>query len=112
MTRLWNIDPAKLCRQHLLGEHKEMHQEAGTLHNHPHGEAIVRGHAEKGQVDTALIQKRHDELATELERRGMNHNSPLDFDDPLKIGYVDVEANKRDLANRCDECRERLNYDL
>lgn len=108
MTRLWKIDPVKLCQQHLLGEHAELHQEVGTLLNHPHGEAIVRGHAEKGQVDTSLIQERHDELAVELQRRGLNHESPLDFNDTLGIGYVDVEANKIDLAERCEDCKELM----
>lgn len=104
MTRMWGVSPTCLCDQHLLGEHKEMHQEAGTITNHPHGHAIARGHAENGQVDTSQIQQRHDELARELERRGMNHNSPLDYDDTLDIGTIDIDANRRDLNNRCQEC--------
>jgi len=108
MTRLWAINPTVLCDQHLLGEHKEMHQEAGTIDNHPHGEAIAEGHAEKGQVDTSMIQARHDELAHEMKRRGMNHDSPMNWDDPLDIGFVDVEENKRDLAERCEDCQERM----
>lgn len=107
MTRLWAVDPRLLCDQHLLGEHAECHQEVGTLRNHPHGRAIVAGHADRGQVDTALLQSRHDELAAELERRGMAHDSPLDYDDDLELGSVDPDANRRDLARRCDACRER-----
>jgi len=98
------IEPAVMCDNHLLGEHAECHQEVGTLLNHPHGRAIVEGHAEKQQVDTSLIQDRHDELAKELERRGMNHDSPMDYTDELDLGSIDIEANKRDLFERCEDC--------
>ena len=107
MTRLWNVDPAILCRQHLLGEHSEMHQAAGTIANHQHGEAIMKGHAKKGNIDTTLISKRHDELAEEMTRRGMNHDSELQsFKDP-EIGSIDEAANLEDLLARCEACRER-----
>lgn len=105
---MWGIDPALLCDQHLLGEHAELHQEVGTLRNHPHGEAIVRGHAERGQVETATIQARHDELADELERRGLNHDSPLEYADTLDLGDLDPERNRRELAERCADCRTRI----
>ena len=108
MTRIWGVDPAALCKDHLLGEHKEMHQEVGTLRNHPHGQAIVEGHAEKGQVDTALLQERHDALADEMERRGYTHDSPMDYEDTAGLGEIDVDANRRELAERCAECAEGL----
>lgn len=111
MTRMWGIDPGLLCRNHLLGEHSEMHQEAGTIENHPHGEAVVKGHAEKEQVDTSLIKERHDELVDEMERRGMNHDSPLDYRDSLGLGSIDIEKNLEELAGRCEDCRERIKSD-
>lgn len=110
MTRLWAVPPKYLCEQHLLGEHKEMHQEAGTLANHPHGDAICYGHAKKAQVRVGWLEQRHDKLATELSRRGNNHNSPFDYDlsEYDDIGYVDRYANVVDLYNRCDACAERI----
>lgn len=105
---MWGIDPRLLCDDHLVGEHAEMHQEVGTLRNHEHGEAIVRGHAEQGQVDTAKIQARHDELADEIERRGMTHDSPLEYDDTHDLGEIDPARNREELVDRCDECRERI----
>lgn len=108
MTRLWGVDPSVLCDQHLLGEHSELHQAVGTLLNHPHGEAIVRGHAEKGQIDTSRIQSRHDTLAAELERRGMAHDSPLEYDDQHDFGEIDREKNIDDLRDRCPDCRARI----
>lgn len=110
MTRLWAIPTRYLCDEHLLGEHKEMHQEAGTLLNHPHGMAVVHGHAKLGQFQLSMAADRHDELADEMERRGMNHDSPFDYDlsEYEDIGYVDPHANLVDLYNRCDTCASRI----
>jgi hypothetical protein len=84
MTNMWlGVDPSELCDQHLLGLHKEIHQEAGTLENHPHGMAIVEGHWRLGQASTDRIQDRHDEVAEEMERRGMNHHFFFDSHDSL-----------------------------
>lgn len=82
MTRMWCVLTEILCNDHLRGEHAEHHQLVGTIHNHPHGEAIAVGHAEKGNIDTTRLEERHAQLATEMERRGMNHDSPLSYDSP------------------------------
>ena len=29
--RMWMVDPKKMCRKHLLGEHVEIHMMVGTL---------------------------------------------------------------------------------
>lgn len=108
MTRMWGIDPRLLCDRHLLGEHAELHQVVGTIEKHPHGEAIVRGHVAKRQLDTASIQTRHDALATELDRRGMTHDSPMAYEDDLDLGQLDLDANLAELADRCPDCRDRI----
>lgn len=108
MTRMWGVDPRLLCREHLLGEHVELHMLVGTIQNHPHGEAIVRGQADEGNVETALIEQRHGELAAELARRGYDHDSPLVYEDDLVIGEIDPTANRSELAARCKQCRLRL----
>ena len=108
MTRMWGLSPELLCDRHLLGEHAELHQLVGTVENHPHGEAIVRGHAAKGNVDTRLIEERHATLVAELENRGFAHDSPLSYDADLEIGAIDERANRAELADRCAACRERI----
>lgn len=111
MTRQWMIDPSDMCREHLLGEHKEVHQLVGSIRNHPHGHAIADGHAEKGQIDTSLIQERHDELVAEMRARGYDHDSPVKWDTAeyrAGIGSIDVQANRAELRERCPACATRM----
>lgn len=109
MTNLWlGIEVEKLCDQHLLGLHKEIHQESGTIDNHPHGEAILDGHYRLAQVDTTELVSRHNEVVDEMEKRGMNHQSPLEYKDEhglIVSGFPIEEYNKITLSNRCGECQ-------
>lgn len=104
MTRMWMVSPELLCVNHLLGEHKECHQLAGSLRK---GRSI-KGHVDKGQVDTSKLFQRHDVLAEELGRRGYNHKSPLDTFPVVPQGSVDVNKNLKDLSERCSKCRENI----
>lgn len=101
---MWMVDPSKLCRQHLLGEHKELHMLVGT---------ILKGTSIKGYIDGDLaeihsIKTRHKELVDEMEKRGYQHKSPLKKFLGWKAGKVDLEKSKRDLIERCSICRENL----
>lgn len=102
--RMWKVRPVLLCRQHLLGEHREMHTLVGSIN---HGRSI-QGHIDRGQVETALIKQRHDELAAEMERRDYNHASPLRQPRVKAEGRVVMADSLRDLHNRCKECRNRM----
>jgi hypothetical protein len=75
--RIWDLSPSRLCRQHLLGEHRELHavwtvitkDKAGYAH-HPE---TLRW---KGKL--RALYARHQRLAAEMRRRGYSHASPLD----------------------------------
>lgn len=111
MTRMWLLDPSLLCRDHLLGEHNELHKLVGGIRNHPHGKAIADGQAAKGNIDTSLIDDRHRQLAAELDRRGYDHDSPLKYGDEeyqAGVGAIDIEVNRGDLRQRCADCRSRM----
>jgi cytosine/adenosine deaminase-related metal-dependent hydrolase len=101
---MWMVDPSLLCRKHLLGEHVECHMFRGSLLK---GKS-VRGFLETGLLDSRKLARRHDQLAKEMLRRGYRHASPLprDFDPKAAPGSVDVVEALRELASRCDECRE------
>lgn len=97
------VDPALLCRKHLLGEHVECHMFRGSLLK---GRSL-QGFLATGLLDSRLLAHRHDRLAKEMLRRGYRHASPLpcDFDAKAAPGNVDRAAAQRELAARCDECR-------
>jgi len=77
--RIWDLSVKKLCKNHILGEHRELHaiwniisrNKKGYL-NHPETKRW------KGKLKT--LYNRHEKLVVEMEKRGYNHNSPLDID--------------------------------
>ena len=107
--RMWMIDPKILCHKHLLGEHGELHMFIPSFHKKYRIDNRV---APVVQIELSSYQSRHDELATEMLRRGMNHKSPLpelpDFSYLPPEQYeakVDKEVSKRDLRDRCEDCK-------
>jgi hypothetical protein len=104
--RMWMVDPKLMCRQHLLGEHVELHMLAGSIKR---GKSI-RGFIDKGLVETHNILDRHETLVAEILRRGYKHNSPLVFQIQFYIysrGQVDRAKSLKELINRCPKCKER-----
>jgi len=99
--RMWMVDPRLMCRNHLLGEHKEVHMLAGTLLR---GKSI-QGWVDQGLIDPASVRERHDELVSEMKRRGYNHKSPLpeSFPDPSHP-MISVEDSHKELKRRCSKC--------
>lgn len=81
--RVWDqISPSKLCRQHLLGEHREIHGLSGVLAKLDAGECA--GYAAHPETQRWLpkqyrvaLWRRHEALATEIRGRGYQHRSPL-----------------------------------
>ena len=75
--RIWDVDPALLCRSHLLGEHRELHGLWNILvHN-------KRGYSQHPETKRwvgkqAALFRRHEQLVAEMSRRGYGHSSPLD----------------------------------
>lgn len=104
--RMWNINPRKMCRQHLLGEHFELHKLIGNLkHGRTWGESLTA----KGFLEPQNALKRHDKLVCEMKQRGFKHRSPLKIGRvKLPKGKVDRKKSIRDLKKRCGECRRML----
>jgi hypothetical protein len=75
--RIWDLPPARLCRNHLLGEHRELHalwvvisEDRAGYSRHPE---TLRW---KGKL--RALYDRHERLVREMDRRGYVHASPLD----------------------------------
>ncbi len=75
--RIWDIAPKRLCRNHFLGEHRELHAIWSILTKHKKG---YSAHPEtlrwKGRL--AALYLRHGMLVEEMKRRGYRHKSVLD----------------------------------
>jgi hypothetical protein len=110
-VRIWDIDPALLCRQHLLGEHRELH---GLWNILTLGKPGYRQHPEtvRWVGKLAALYRRHERLVAEMTRRGYDHATPLDS--KLATGmtrqraYVDTPTQQVRIliAKGCD-CRVR-----
>lgn len=110
--RMWMVPPRMMCQQHLLGEHVETHMLAGTMRKG----ISLQGYYDNGLVDLKVLAQRHEALAAEMTRRGMNHKSPwtLDVeqwlkDHPQPKHSVPRAASRAELIRRCPDCAALLN---
>lgn len=104
--RMWLVNPKGMCTQHLLGEHVELHMFVGTINKG----MSLGGYVANRLVDSTKIVSRHSELVQEMERRKMNHASPLrPFVDPM-VGKdcIPVEWAYTELFKRCAHCKKRF----
>lgn len=109
--RMWMINPLLLCNNHLLGEHNELHK---------HRHLFIKQHSIKGritplvQIEPANMGYRHDALVREMERRGMNHQSPYTQPDISYLPLWQQEAqvsqviSMAHLIQRCPDCTNRI----
>lgn len=74
--RIWDVHPSRLCRAHLLGEHRELHglyavleRGGGGYWNHPETQRWVG--------KERALARRHELLVAEMARRGYRHYTPL-----------------------------------
>jgi len=101
--RIWDVSPSILCRQHLLGEHRELHAVWVVLTS---GKRGYRNHPETKRWEGKLraLHRRHDRLVHEMEHRGYRHRSPLDRRLVSGIGvqraYVDRPARQLAILKR------------
>lgn len=107
--RIWDIAPKKLCRNHLLGEHRELHAIWSVLTKNKKG---YSRHPEtlrwKGKL--AALYLRHKMLIEEMKSRQYNHNSNLDyrFANGIKKQSAFVDSPKKQneiLRNKHCDCK-------
>ncbi|MCM8780600.1 MAG: pyrimidine dimer DNA glycosylase/endonuclease V [Candidatus Omnitrophica bacterium] len=94
--RIWDVEPKRLCRNHLLGEHRELHAVWSILTNNKKGYSC---HPEtlrwKGKL--LALYFRHQSLAKEMKKRGYIHKSNLErrFASGSRIQSSFVDSHKR-----------------
>lgn len=104
--RIWDVDPKGLCRQHLLGEHRELHGLWNILTKHG-GRGGYSAHPEtqRWRGKLAALHARHQSLTVEMERRGYCHASALDAalaegSSAVQDVYVDTPAVQVEILRR------------
>ncbi len=107
--RIWDLEPARLCRAHLLGEHRELH---GLWNILTQGTRGYRAHPEtrRWEGKLAALHARHEALVAEMLARGYRHASPLDerlaTGERVQRAYVDAPAEQRRILRaKCCGCR-------
>jgi len=104
--RIWDLEPACLCRSHLLGEHRELHAVWAILTQDKRG---YRHHPEtrRWEGKLAALYRRHEALVAEMTRRGYRHASPLDrrlaTGTAVQNDFVDPPARQHELL-RAKHC--------
>lgn len=105
--RVWDVDPAVLCRQHLLGEHRELH---GLWNILVLGKSGYSRHPEtrRWEGKLAALYDRHEALVVEMEKRGYNHGSPLDrahaTGNAVQDVFIDLPARQLEIL-RAKPCK-------
>jgi hypothetical protein len=105
--RIWDIPADKLCRNHLLGEHRELHAIWSILTTDKKGYAH---HPETKRWRNKLkaLSSRHEELVKEMARRGYKHHSPLNkrqaTGEGIQTEFVDSPEVQRKILKKkkCD----------
>ncbi|MFP4655868.1 MAG: pyrimidine dimer DNA glycosylase/endonuclease V [Methanohalobium sp.] len=99
--RIWDISPDKLCRNHLLGEHRELHALWSIFINN---KKAYTNHPEtlrwKGKLNALYL--RHEKLVKEMVKRGYNHYSPLD------ASFATGKYMQDELLDTCEKQVEML----
>lgn len=105
--RMWMVNPRIMCREHLLGEHRELHALAGMLRQG----ISLEGYLANGLLELQMLGIRHDALVMEMKRRGFRHDSPWDGTNARvyteKLGKVDQALSFIELIDRCPRCADR-----
>ena len=99
------VNPRIMCRQHLLGEHTEIHMFIGTINR----KKSVDGYLQKGLLEVHNLFSRHNELVEEMKRRGYRHHSEVEekWKTVNMLGFIDRKQSLEDLINRCSKCKMR-----
>lgn len=106
--RMWLVDPKIMCRQHLLGEHVELHMFVGTIQK---GISLA-GYLRDQLLEPQSLKCRHLELIAEMEARGYNHKSPLPEIELKELApgvwEIDRAKSQAELLRRCPACLARF----
>ncbi len=112
--RMWMVDPQMMCDKHLRGEHIECHMFHGSIRKR----ISMKGYLQNDLFEPMALANRHLQLASEMEKRGDNHKSPLFISDRMfsylsqeeRSHRIDIKNSRSILLSRCEECAKRRKH--
>lgn len=117
MVRMWMVNPKVMCRNHLLGEHRELHM---LMNHYIKKRYSISGFLKSNCIQPKSIISRHNALVNEMKKRNYNHNSHLPN---YSIDYLPKEEQEFEidrkksalmLMKKCESCKKRIHkyYEL
>lgn len=101
------VNPVGMCRQHLLGEHLEIHMFVKSVLK----DKNLHGFVTNNCLEFGSLKLRHDDLVVEMASRGYKHSSPLEQPSTelfyLINSRIDRGLSLQLLHSRCLECLDR-----
>lgn len=97
MVRVWCVPVQVLDRQHLLGEHVELHVIFNAITKLKQGfHAGWQKHPQTLRFieHLGMLVDRHDQQVEEMRRRGYRHKSPLDVPENLDYEHYVYSASE------------------
>lgn len=102
-------NPELMCRQHLIGEYRELFTFVGTLKKQKN----IAGYIKHDLLEPLSIKKRFEQLKNEMLKRNYNPKKEFTFDnsmldyltDDFKNHKIDEENSTGLLFERCKNCR-------
>lgn len=90
--RVWDLPPERLCRNHLLGEHNEIHAIFSIITTNKMG-YLRHPEVKRWEGKLNALYKRHEIVVNEMLIRGYNHKSPLNITLATGKGIQDQFVN-------------------
>lgn len=102
--RMTKVDPRCLCRKHLVAEHIDMHLFMDWYKKKKN----LSGYLRNGTLELHSIHDRHEALALELRRRGLEHNTPMIRYCLQFAGHIDLKESYVRQTKKCKACGDRM----
>ena len=106
-------NPKIMCKQHLIGEYRELFTFLGTMRK----QKKIDGYIRNNLLEPLSLEKRYNELREEMLNRNYKPKKEFLFDikllEYLKEDIINFKINKENALNallcRCSICREKYN---
>jgi hypothetical protein len=107
--RMWMTKPEIMCRQHLIGEYRELFTFIGTLKR----KISIKGYIDNDLLEPLSLLQRYIVLKNEMIKRGYHPKKELVFDismlnhlsDEHKNHKINIKNSETILLTKCKECR-------